>query len=150
MMIQDLQEERKDSPFISLLSDSLTDRSSAEEEIVYIRYIIQGVPVVRFLGLSRLESCKAPDILSSILECAMRVGLSSDIISKCLVGFGADGASVMMGCHNGVAALLKGLAPQVIEVHCVAHKLELALCDAVKAIPFLDSFERALKSVYSF
>lgn len=42
------------------------------------------------------------------------------------------------------------ITPQVIELHCVAHRLELAILDAGKATPFIDVFERAVKSVYAF
>ena len=35
-----------------------------------------------------------------------------------MVGFGADGASVMMGHKGGVAALLKADVPHLIDIHC--------------------------------
>ena len=33
-------------------------------------------------------------------------------------------------------------------VHCIAHKLELAVCDAKKDIGYLDEFEKLLKGVF--
>ena len=38
----------------------------------------------------------------------------------------ADGASVMIGKHNGVSAKLKLIDPVLIHIHCIAHRLTLA------------------------
>lgn len=35
-------------------------------------------------------------------------------------------------------------------IHCVAHKLELAVLDAVKRRPYLSTFENTVKEVYRF
>lgn len=35
-------------------------------------------------------------------------------------------------------------------IHCVAHKLELAVLDAVKRCPYLPTFEDTVKEVYKF
>jgi hypothetical protein len=51
-----------------------------------------------------------------------------------LVGMGSDGASVMLGSKNGVAAKLRALQPSLVAVHCYAHRLELAFKDAVKKV----------------
>ena len=45
-----------------------------------------------------------------------------------------NGASVMMGDVGGVYALLKRDIPHLIKVHCIAHRLELAFLDTVKAV----------------
>ncbi|MED6284326.1 hypothetical protein CHARACLAT_018103, partial [Characodon lateralis] len=40
-----------------------------------------------------------------------------------LVGFGADGAAVNMGCRGGVIALLKEeVGEHVIPLHCMPHR----------------------------
>ncbi|XP_041954873.1 zinc finger protein 862-like isoform X1 [Alosa sapidissima] len=47
--------------------------------------------------------------------------------TKC-VAFGADGAAVNMGVHRGVIALLKrDVGNHVIPIHCMPHRLELAI-----------------------
>ena len=50
-----------------------------------------------------------------------------------MISTGTDGASVMMGGIGGVVSLIKQDAPQVIEIHCVAHNLELAFSDTLKS-----------------
>lgn len=58
-----------------------------------------------------------------------------------------DGASVMMGEINGVACRLKRRVPHIVILHCVAHKLELAVLDAVK-VPYLQKFDDTIKAIF--
>jgi len=45
------------------------------------------------------------------------------------VGFGSDGCSTMLGNKSGVAMRLKEICPCVINFHCPAHRLQLAIMD---------------------
>ena len=38
----------------------------------------------------------------------------------------------MVGCPNGIVAILKRDQPSLITIHCLAHHLELALKDVAK------------------
>ena len=51
---------------------------------------------------------------------------SMALVSK-VVALGTDGAAVMQGRKGGVVALMKKYQPSVLEVYCLAHRLELAL-----------------------
>ncbi len=51
-----------------------------------------------------------------------------------LIGFSSDGASCMTGQHGGLATLLKAKYPKIIAFHCMAHRLELAVKNAVDAV----------------
>ena len=51
------------------------------------------------------------------------------------VGFGSDGASVMVGNRGGVCCLFQAEIPHLIGVHCTAHRLELAAMGVIKAEP---------------
>ena len=42
-----------------------------------------------------------------------------------LLSLGADGALVMSGCNEGVAAKLEKTYPWLIYIHCAAHRLNL-------------------------
>lgn len=61
----------------------------------------------------------------------------------------SDGASVMLGKHNGVAALLKRQIPHLTEQHCVAHREDLGIDDAWKDVPLMQDVETLLWTVYS-
>ncbi len=51
-----------------------------------------------------------------------------------VVGFTTDGASVMTGCHTGLAERMKAISAFVLSFHCVAHKLQLACGDLFKQV----------------
>ena len=67
-----------------------------------------------------------------------------------VVGFGSDGASVMIGCENGLSTKLRrdqGIN-WLVNVHCLAHGLELAAQDALKEHPIMKSFSELLRGMY--
>ncbi|TKS66008.1 Low choriolytic enzyme [Collichthys lucidus] len=49
-----------------------------------------------------------------------------------IVGFGSDGAAVMVGRVGGVTTLLRADVPHLINIQCLGHVLELAAMDAMK------------------
>ena len=48
------------------------------------------------------------------------------------IAVGCDGASVNVGKHRSVTTFLKKDIPQLIVMHCVNHRLELAVISALK------------------
>ena len=50
---------------------------------------------------------------------------------KKLVGFTSDGASVNRGCNDSIKTRLREKSPWMVFIWCVAHRLELALSDAL-------------------
>ena len=66
-----------------------------------------------------------------------------------MLGFGSDGASVMLGHKNGVYAALKSMFPKVIGWHCWNHRLELAVNDAVKNCTEINHFKMLMDKLYS-
>jgi hypothetical protein len=67
------------------------------------------------------------------------------------VGLAVDGASVMSGQVNGLAAKLKRVCPALIHVHCIAHRLQLAVSQASSAWDILDEeVEPLLSSLHTF
>ena len=55
-----------------------------------------------------------------------------------LAGLATDGANVMIGKNNGVAALLRRECKLMLNVHCICHRLALACADAscIKTVGF--------------
>ena len=62
------------------------------------------------------------------------------------VAHSTDGVAATVGEIGGVFALLKHDIPHLIKVHCIAHQLELAFADNVKAIPELEE----VKSIFYY
>ena len=68
-----------------------------------------------------------------------------------LVGFGSDGAAVMTGKFNGVAARLKHKQPILTSIHCVAHRLALAASQSGEKVAFLsNSFKPTLRQLFTY
>ena len=49
-----------------------------------------------------------------------------------LIDFGSDGASNMTGQKRGMVTQMKNDNPEMIGIHCLAHRLELAFNDVIK------------------
>ncbi|XP_060085540.1 zinc finger protein 862-like [Ylistrum balloti] len=56
----------------------------------------------------------------------------------------------MLGCRNGVAALLKQQVPHLMSNHCVAHRLALSSSQAANSIPYLKKFKAIVEQLYRF
>ena len=134
--------------FISLTSDGATDSSRTEQELVVLRYALNGIVNTRYAGIESPKSPDAPGIYAAILDAISTVGISEDTLRHKLVGFGCDGACVMLGAFSGVAKLMKDIQPSTIVVHCLAHRLELAYKDAVKGIKVYESVIILLMGLY--
>ncbi len=140
-----------EAKFLSITSDGSTDSSIQEQEIVFLRYVHEGNVEVRFVATKTPRSPDAVGIYNSILDALDGIGVTEDMLKMKLVAFGCDGASVMIGKKGGVATLLKShIQPELVVVHCLAHKLELAYRDAVKKISLYDSTICLLMGVYYF
>ena len=85
--------------------------------------------MIFFFTISEPENATAVGIYSAIHSKAQEMGL--DMESSCIATT-ADGASVNFGKHTGVMVQLQEKIPWLIQIHCVAHRLELALKDAFK------------------
>lgn len=47
------------------------------------------------------------------------------------VGFGSDGAAVMVGRRGGMSTLLRQEIPHLVNIQCLGHGLELAAMDTI-------------------
>ncbi len=78
---------------------------------------VRGKVQTCFLSNSDVDSETAQSIFAKVVE----VLHEGDVVLSCVVALGSDGASVMMGKHARVGALLKRKSPFSIQMHCVAH-----------------------------
>ena len=111
--------------------DGSTDTSLKEQETLFVRSCKQGNIISRFLCIGEPKSTSANDLRDFVLEKMKHHDIIENSEMK-LVGFGADGASNMMGNRTGLATQLKSSHPHMIINHCLAHRMELAYKDAMK------------------
>lgn len=118
----------------AVLTDGSTDSAVCEQEMFFLKYVEDGMPVVKFAASVQVERSDSASILSVMQKAVARyLEIPCNVFFSKLVGLGCDGASNMTGHQNGLIALLQKEQPSVIVVHCFAHRLELAFKDASKS-----------------
>lgn len=74
----------------------------------------------------------------------MKLLSNCDLDLNKLPGLSTDGASVMVGKENGVAAKLKREAKMLLNVHCICHRLALECGDANDHILYMKTVNKVL------
>ena len=134
----------KEAKYFTLMIDESTDISTSKNLIMMVRFAEKGQVVTKLLDIVAVTCGKAEAIQQAITDKFSKAGLDF----KDLVGFSSDGASVMTGNNSGVASRLKSLNPVVVDTHCAAHRLQLAIQDAVS--DFEDFFIGLVKSTSAY
>ena len=84
----------------------------------------------------------------AILEDGINPILDEMNNSATLVALGADGASVMSGCIQGVATQIKTNHPWVIYIHCAAHHLNLIVASYLSTVSEARSVINCYKNIH--
>ena len=140
----------------SILGDGSTDKGIIEQELVYVRFVDRKGQIQTKLGdIVDLEQGNAKGVKDGWLKGLDSLGITEQVLAEKLVAVNTDGASVNLGKKGGAVKLLlddinellddnKTCNGYVTVVHCIAHKLELAVCDAKKGCDYLTEFEKKL------
>jgi len=136
-----------------LIVDESTSLSKKSCLVIYLRAFVVDKPSNIFLSLVELENQCANTICDAILSELSKNGFDKTYMQKNLVSFTSDGTSVMLGKKNGVGTQMKTMFPQIILWHCLNHRLELAVADAIDSVngfsPMKSLFSK-LHSIYSY
>ena len=98
--------------------------------VVFCRFLDAGEPATCYLRVADIVDGKVEIIEKKLLEICGQC----DITLSKVLGFGSDGASVMTGCHSGVAASLKKHNPEMVSIHC---GIALASSQAALEVPYM-------------
>ena len=118
--------------------------------IIYVRCDVSGKGDVDnvFLDLVELtHGVDAESIYNSMM--ASLAGMDDDFLKTHLISIATDGTAVLTGKASGLVVRLKEKFPNVHSVHCLAHRLELAVKDAVKEVAGTNQFEFFISKLYS-
>ena len=144
-----------DCHFLSGLSDGSEARKTREEkELVYIKLVLNGVPVTLFLKCQRMIDYGGTDagaVLKALREAFMSYGVDISVGGKDthkVVSMCADGASTNMGCKRGALTVLKQDITWLIIIHCSLHKLELAVKDGFKIAKDFQEIDSNMNHLY--
>ena len=133
------------SPCVSLLLDDSTDISVTASVIVYMRYITEGTVAESYVVAEELLNETADGYITALNS--LRINIFD---KEKVVGLATNGARTMSGCHGGVAAKLTKNIPHLVVIHCVAHRLQLAVLNSLKAVPFMQEVEKTLRGLYIY
>ncbi|CAG8529935.1 16511_t:CDS:2 [Cetraspora pellucida] len=127
----------------------MIDESNSIDEkhlVIATQYMTLNVPVIRYIGVIKLEDCRSEYIFEKLKNFIS----NKELDIKNIAHFGSDGASTMIGLKNGVSTRFKDLNPYMTSVHCIAHRLHLAGQDAAKEVPYFKEYESICKSLYGY
>ena len=113
----------RSSPFIGLGLDECTDRSMEKHLVLVVRYVARGACCTAYLQCMKIADGKAVTVVDAVKEVAATYKFNM----RKVVGLGTDGASVMASDLNGVNGLLTKDNPDLGFMHCVCHRLNLAV-----------------------
>lgn len=136
---------------LSFLIDESTTLSRESALIIYIKVETSksDEPHFIFLDLLELPAQTAETVVETVLVTLKKHGFDDSFLSTNLVSVATDGASVMLGRKSGVTTLLKEKYPNIITWHCLNHRLELAVNDALKEVSGTNHFSIFMDKLYS-
>ena len=130
----------------TILIDECKDNAGHEELSTCFRYVNDDEEVQeRFYKLTRMKETDAQTITR---EGVLPISNEFDS-SAILLSLGADGASVMSGCNEGVAAKLERTCPWLIYIHCAAHRLNLIVVAYFCKVNAASDVIKAYKSLHT-
>ena len=123
----------RSSPF-NLLCDESNERGDSVKLLTVLIRLFEPQNAnisTRHLDTIGINDLSANGIFSGLEETLKKYHLSFDK----MVSFTSDTCNVMKGARGGVIAKLRTKQPNVLDVHCICHVVNLCVKTAVKAIP---------------
>ncbi len=151
---QELMKKLANARFFSLLLDGSTDKANIDNELILALWCDRDGrdekihTRMEYFTVVQPQSVTAAGLFK-VLESALQgLGISEISAETCkkLVGIGTDGASANIAAA-GLKGLVEGHLDWVFWMWCMAHRLELAVKDALKATAF-DLIDDLLLRIY--
>lgn len=144
-----IADEVNQAPFSTLMLDGTKDKNGCEIMSIAMRYVLNGVPKEKLVGLEKCVDLSAKAITKVVLDALRSYGIDeSKIISQCY-----DGASVMKGDGKigGVQKHIQHELGRAIPfVHCFNHRLHLVLCGAISNNEYAKDFFEECRMIHDF
>ncbi|KAJ8897990.1 hypothetical protein PR048_003350 [Dryococelus australis] len=131
--------------------DESTSLGATSTLIVYMKCEVSKElpPYFLFLDLIELLDQKSEIVFEHLLNCLKKHGFHDDYLKEHLVAFASDGASVMLGKNSGVAKKLVTNYTNIVLWHCMNHRLELTLSDAVEKVSGVNNLKIFMDKLYT-
>lgn len=137
---------------LCIILDEATTCSKLAVLVIYLRCELTTVayPVNMFVDLQELISSDAENIVKVLLQCLDGYGFTSSYLKNNLIGICSDGASVMLGSKSGVGVRMVELFPGILLWHCLNHRIQLALGDAIDSVSQVNHCKIFLEKLHCF
>ncbi|XP_042533037.1 zinc finger protein 862 [Dipodomys spectabilis] len=145
---KEILSELRSSPCVSVLLDSCTDSSDQACVGIYIRYFKQMEVKESYITLAPLYSETVDGYFETIIAALDELDIPFRKPGW-VVGLGTDGSTMLSG-KGGLVEKFQELIPQLLPVHCVAHRLHLAVVDACRNIDLVRKCDRHLRTIFKF
>lgn len=151
---EELGEKLRKAKFFSLLLDGSTDAGNVDNELVLVVWFDKDGTNEKVstrtshFKIMRPSTVTAQGMFDMLQELLQSLGIETIDSEKCtrLVGIGTDGASANIA-GGGLKGLVEAKLPWMFWMWCLAHRLELAIKDALKTTYF-DSVDGMLLNLY--
>ena len=135
--------------YYSISMDGRTDSSVVEQELIYVLFLKNGTPQVKFCSIESVKRGDAEGLLLSLKESFKWVGSLN--FGNRLHGLNIDVATVNTGIHSGLGTrICNELSSWLMLIHCFNHRFELAIKDAFKGTFFGEIDTILLKLCYLY
>ncbi|XP_008583106.1 PREDICTED: zinc finger protein 862 [Galeopterus variegatus] len=144
---KEILDDIRKSPCMSVLLDSSTDTTEQSCVGIYIRYLKKMEVKESYITLAPLYSETTVDgyfetIISALDELDIPFRKPGWV-----VGLGTDGSAIL-SCRGGLVEKFQEIIPRLLPVHCVAHRLHLAVVDACGSIDLVKKCDRHIRTVF--
>ena len=141
----EVAEKVRNSGVYGLLFDEVTDLSVKQQMVCFVQYIDDiGLGHIDVLDIANVLDFGSSADADTLLKSVCHILSKNELDVRNCSSFVSDGASVMVGKKNGVAAKLKNIVPTLLSVHCICHRLALPCTDTNKDIEYISTIERIL------
>ena len=134
------------SKFFGCLVDEVTDVSLFQQFVTFVKYGHEGKSRTEFLHTDHLSEATGKVLAESLEGILEKYSLDISKMKSCV----SYGANAMHAAHNGTVAHIQKKVPDLINVHCVCHRLALVCVDMYKELTYLLTVERQLNQVWKF
>ena len=136
----------------SMMSITIDETSLHGKEymIIFLRCDVSGHGDIEniFLEVVELKTCTSLYLYEQLKETLYKVGFTTAYLEEYLIGISTDGAAVMTGKKSGLTTMLANDFPRAKAVHCLAHRLELAVRDSLECSEGCNQFETFMSKLH--
>lgn len=139
-------------PF-SIIIDGSSDKTDIHYLIIYFQILENNIPSVVFYRLIQTSSdVTALGYFNSIINAikSEEVDLHTYMRNN-LIGYISDGENTMTGETSGLISHFRKIAKKhIFPVHCMAHRMHLAIGNAYASIPYFTTFDKLINNLFKF